>query len=135
MHKLKSRSNIFRFRFAAFLLCVKCVMLPITFGVLIHALFSNNDNNAAMTGVLLVLLTALVAALQWIAAARTGCPLCMAPVLARKACRTHRNARTALGSHRLRVALAILFKNSFQCPYCHEPTALAVRERNPTPPP
>ena len=29
-----------------------------------------------------------------------------------------------MGSHRLRVALAILFKNRFRCPYCNETTAL-----------
>ena len=29
----------------------------------------------------------------------------------------------------LRVALAILFKGSFRCPYCNEPTAMEVRDR------
>ena len=32
-----------------------------------------------------------------------------------------------MGSHRLRVALAILFKNQFRCPYCNESTALELR--------
>ena len=51
----------------------------------------------------------------------------MTPVLAKKDCTKHRHARTFLGSHRLRVALAILFRNSFRCPYCNESTILEVR--------
>jgi len=35
--------------------------------------------------------------------------------------------RSVMGSHRLRVALAILFKNQFRCPYCNESTALELR--------
>ena len=31
------------------------------------------------------------------------------------------------GSHRLRVALAILCKNQFRCPYCNESTRMEVR--------
>jgi hypothetical protein len=53
----------------------------------------------------------------------------MTPVLAKKRCAKHRRARTFLGSHRLRVAMAVIFTKSFRCPYCHESTALEVRER------
>ena len=67
---------------------------------------------------------------QCILATRALCPLCMTPVLASKACSKHRNARTLMGSHRLRVAVAVLFKGSFTCPYCHESSVLEVRERN-----
>ena len=33
-----------------------------------------------------------------------------------------------MGSHRLRVALAILFRNRFRCPYCNESTALEIQQ-------
>ena len=56
-------------------------------------------------------------------------PLVLTPVLASKDCAKHRRARTFLGSHRLRVALSILFKNTFRCPYCWEKSAMTVRSR------
>jgi hypothetical protein len=82
-----------------------------------------------MIGMGVAALAVLVVIYQWIISSRTNCPLCMTPVLAAKKCAKHHHARTFLGSHRLRVALAILFKNCFRCPYCHEPTVLEVRER------
>ena len=129
MHRLKSTSLIRRFRLAAFLLCAKCVLVPVTGGVLIQSTITS-DQKLTIIGIGLIALTALTTIMQWLVAARTSCPLCMTPVLAAKKCATNRRARTFLGSHRLRVALAVLFRNSFLCPYCHEPTALEVRDRN-----
>ena len=83
-----------------------------------------------MTGCTLAGLTVLTAILQWLIATRTGCPLCMTPVLAKKQCVTHRNARPFLGSSRLKVALTILFKRTFRCPYCGELTAIKASHRN-----
>ena len=36
-----------------------------------------------------------------------------------------------MGSHRLRVALRILFRGSFVCPYCNEPTSIEARPKRP----
>jgi hypothetical protein len=126
MHRLRSKSAIHRFRFAAVLLCAKCLLVPITAILLLYSVFIN-DRELILIGMGLILLIALVVILQWLIAARTGCPLCLTPVLAKKGCMKHRHARSVLGSHRLRVAIAILFKNSFRCPYCNEPTVLEVR--------
>ena len=49
--------------------------------------------------------------------------------LAHKACVMHRNTRRLFGSYRLRVAMAVVFLGWFRCPYCGEPTAIAVRHR------
>ena len=130
MHRLKSRFTIYRFRFAALLLCAKLALLPVTSAVMLWAIITR-DHPLALLGAELIAVMVFVAILQWIVAARTSCPLCMTPVLARKHCVTHRHAHTLLGSHRLRVALAILFKNSFRCPYCHEPTEMKVRVNKP----
>jgi putative copper export protein len=129
MHRLRSRSTIHRLRFAALLICAKCVMIPVS-GVLLAYSIVVHDDELTMIAMGLVLLTMVVVFLQWLVAARTACPLCLTPVLAKKDCMKHRHARSFLGSHRLRVALAILFKNSFRCPYCHEPTILEVRNRS-----
>jgi hypothetical protein len=129
MHRLRTKSAIFRFRLAALFLCLKCVLLPISLGILMYALIIA-DHQVIWGGVGLLLSTCGITFMQWIFAARTNCPLCMTPVLAIKDCSKHRHAKTFLGSHRLRVALAVLLKNSFHCPYCHEPTAIEVRERS-----
>ena len=107
---------------------MKCLMTPVVAGMLIYSVMTD-DLNLTKISVGLVILTVLVAMLQWLLAARTRCPLCMTPVLAATGCSKHRSARKFMGSHRLRVAVAILFKDSFLCPYCHEPSAMEVRTR------
>lgn len=87
------------------------------------------DRELTELAIALGVLAMLVTFIQWIIAQRARCPLCLTPVLAVKGCAKHRSARTFIGSYRLRVALAILFKDRFHCPYCHEPTAMEVRNR------
>lgn len=129
MHRLHSKGAITRMRFAAFLLCVKCVIFPAAATTLIYALLFQEEL-LLMIAAGTFLLGGLVVIAQWIISQRTQCPLCMTPVLAKKGCTKHRSARSFLGSHRLRVALAILLKGSFRCPYCNEPTLLEVRDRS-----
>jgi hypothetical protein len=128
MHRLRSRSAIHRFRSAALLVVAKCVFWPIAAILLVYAVLVH-DNELIIAAMGAVFLTVVVTVLQWVIALRTNCPLCMTPVLANKSCTKHRHARSFLGSHRLRVALSIMFTNTFRCPFCHEPTALEVRER------
>ena len=129
MHRLKSKLTIYRFRFAALLFCAKHILFPVTCVIMAWAIMMR-DHRIARLGLLSISLMVLVVILQWIVAARASCPLCMTAVLARKHCRTHRHARTLLGSYRLRVALSIVFKNTFCCQYCCESTALEVRQKS-----
>src|SRR6478609_5386917 len=130
MHRFQSQSTITRFRFSAVLICLKYLLIPATVGTLVYSLATNNQR-LTYIAIAMGAGTLLMTGLQWARAARTPCPLCMTPVLANKRCSKHRNAKTVLGSHRLRVALAIIFRGSFMCPYCHEPSAMQVRNRNP----
>ena len=129
MHRLRSKSALTRFRISSVLLCLKLILFPVVVGLLIYSLTLGNH---ALTKVALILfgVAVLLSILQWITAARTTCPLCMTPVLARKECARHRKARSFLGNFRLRVALAILFRNKFRCPYCNEITEMQVRDRS-----
>ena len=129
MHRFQSKSTITRLRFAAGLVCLKWVMTPLVAGVLAYSMWIH-DRSLTIGGLGLGVATLVVVCLQWIVASRTRCPLCMTPVLASKRCAKHRNAKRFLGSHRLRVALAVIFRGSFTCPYCHEPSTLEVRERH-----
>ena len=126
MHRPRSTSAILRFRFAAFLLVGNCLFALVAVSLLVRSLMTQ-DFQWTMIGSGLVALILLLVIAQWIAAARTRCPLCCTPVLAPMRCAKHRRARMILGSHRLRVALAILFKNHFRCPFCNEVTGLEVR--------
>ena len=126
MHRCRSKTAIHRLRFTAFLFLAKCLLIPFSAGLLMYAV-GIGDHELIYISAGTTLLTVLIAILQWTLAARTHCPLCMTAVLAKRGCAKHRNARRVAGSHRLRVSAAVLFTNSFRCPYCNEPSVLEVR--------
>ena len=128
MHRLGSQSSVFRFRLAALLLCSRCILAPGSVFLLVYSMYIG-DQKLALIGVGLGVLTLLVVLVQLLISARARCPLCLTPVLANKQCAKHRNAKKFLGSHRLRVAMGVLFKGSFLCPYCHEPTSVEARPK------
>ncbi|MES2920848.1 MAG: hypothetical protein V4819_04850 [Verrucomicrobiota bacterium] len=130
MHRFPSKSTISRFKFVAFLLCFRCVAVPAVVGMLVYS-FIEGDQDLTIIALGLGLACVLMSIIQWLLAARTRCPLCLTPVLASNGCSKHRHARTLFGSYRLRAAIAILFRNSFLCPYCHEPSVMEVRSRQP----
>lgn len=123
MHHLRSASAVVRFRLAALLWFGICLLAPLAAGLLLQSLLTDNFG-LTLAGSGLAILSLGLFIPQWAAGSRTDCPLCWTPVLAPKACMKHHRAKTVLGSHRLRVALAILLKNKFRCPYCNESTAL-----------
>lgn len=127
MHHLRSSSVVVRFRFAALLWFVICLLVPVAVGLLLGSMWTN-DFDLSMAGSCMALLGLGLVIPQWVAGSHTDCPLCWTPVLAPKSCVKHRRARSFMGSHRLRVALAIFFKNQFRCPYCNESTTLAQRD-------
>ena len=127
MHHLRSFSTVARFRLAALLWVVIFLFVPVAVGLLLESLWTS-DFELTLAGSGLALLSLGLVIPQWAAGSGTGCPLCWTPVLAPKSCVKHRRARSFMGSHRLRVALAILFKNQFCCPYCNESTTLDLRD-------
>ncbi len=135
MHHPHTLSAVRHYRLAALMLLSNRLLAPAAAGLLLFSLMTAN-HQWTMIGSGLVFLSMVFVPAQWIAASRTGCPLCLTPVLAPKTCMKHRRARSFLGSHRLRVAFTILFRNRFRCPYCNESTGLELRETiHRTPPP
>jgi hypothetical protein len=128
MHQFRSKSTILRFKAASLLLCLRCLLAPLASITLLYAVFQD-DRKLAHVGIGLGVAAVVSTLSQWILAARARCPLCQTPVLASKDCAKHRRARSFLGSYRLRVALSILFKGTFHCPYCSEKSAMTVRRR------
>ena len=129
MHRFHSKSIIRRIRFAAFLLCLKYILPAASVSLLVWSILVN-DRQMTMSAITVGGVAIFIVVTQCILATRALCPLCMTPVLASKTCSKHRNAKSLLGSHRLRVAVSILCKGSFTCPYCHESSVLEVRDRN-----
>ena len=126
MHQFRSRSTILRFKAASLLLCSSCLLAPLASVTFLYAVLQD-ERKLAYIGIGMGIAAVISRISQWILAARARCPLCLTPVLASKDCAKHRRARTFMGSHRLRVALSILFKNTFHCPYCSEKSAMTVR--------
>lgn len=128
MHRFPNKQVVTRFRLAALLYCARCLMVPTISALFVYSLVLD-DVELTRLGMELLAVTILLSIVQWLLAVRTRCPLCLTPVLAASGCAKHRSARPLLGSHRLRVATGILFRDSFLCPFCHEPAAMEVRLR------
>jgi hypothetical protein len=127
MHRPRHAQVIVKLQLAALLLCLNRLLIPAAVVMAIMAVLSGEAGHSkialALGGSALVL-----AVLQWIFASGGKCPLCTMPVLSKKGCSKHRNARCVAGSHRMPVAFGVLFKGHFRCPYCNEPTLLELRE-------
>ena len=113
-------------RIAALMLCIKRLAIAVAIVILLVSAFMG-DPRLSITGIALLGATLLFTLIQWMFASAAKCPLCMMPVLSRRGCSRHRHAKSLLGSQRLRVALSILLKGSFRCPYCNEPTVLRLK--------
>jgi len=135
MHRPRSQSAIYRFRIVALLWFVGFLLFPIGGGLFVYS-FIETDNILTWIAIILIILAGIMLIAQLLISSRTYCPLCMVPVMANLSCAKNRHARKLFGSYRTYVAGEILFRNSFRCPYCNEPTALQVRSkpRNPTHP-
>jgi len=143
MHKLSSSFVLRRFQIGAFLFIAIHVIVGV--GVVLlgrglahhsmiwHHFLENHqeprilDEWELWTGLGLLATSLLLFFVQRLMAGRAKCPLCLTPPLVHKSCQKNREARTFLGSYRLRVALSVLLLRRFTCPYCGEPTRCEVR--------
>ena len=101
--------------------------LTATVCLLVYALLSD-QRTLALIGLGGIVSTLFLFILYKIFASSAHCPLCRAPVLGGTRAQVHRYAKRSFGSHRLRVARDIIFKNSFVCPYCNESTRCIVKD-------
>lgn len=129
MHRLPTTSILWRFRVASLLIILKIVcLLPafvlLGYGVLIRDIVWISYAGGVF-GLLLLLLIC-----NMLLTSRLRCPLCMVPPLQNRGCSKHRNVQRILGSHRLHVALSILGRGYFSCPYCGEKTVMEARIKN-----
>lgn len=128
MHKLPSLDTLRRFRVASLLILLMFVTLPAAVGFAVAGVLLEEKRwfvfAGASVGIVLLCL-----AVNFVLGSRLRCPLCMVPPMQNRGCSKHRTAARMLGSYRLKVAHSIVFKGSFRCPYCGEPTTMQVRQR------
>ena len=128
MHRPRHAHTIFNAQMAALLLCLNRVLIVATLILWVASALTSNVT-WSVWGLILAGVAVVIAIAQWMFASSAKCPLCMMPVLSRKGCSKHRHARSFAGSHRFPVALGVLFKGRFRCPYCNEPTLLELKGR------
>jgi hypothetical protein len=127
MHRPRHAQVILKLKLAALLLCVNRLLI---LAAIVTAIMSVMSGEVRYSKIALVAgaSAGVLTVLQWIFASGGKCPLCTMPVLSRRGCSRHRNARCVAGSHRMPVAFGVLFRGHFRCPYCNEPTLLALRD-------
>lgn len=134
MHKIRHLHTLVAMRVASGLLLLSCLLCVSAITVAIYSLY---EINRPLLLVSLGLLGGfLVTALGYrYYASSSRCSLCMGPVLLSRQCSRSKKAQRSFGSYRLRVARDIIFKNSFCCPYCGEPTKCEVKKAPASPTP
>jgi len=126
MHAFRSKSDVLRFNLSAWLLISLWFLLPASMLLLLGACltFSSVWINCALTAVM----ASGSLALTWLFMAyRARCPLCIARPLFPNSCSLHRRAPVWLGSHRLPVAVSVVLRGQFRCPFCGETTAMLAK--------
>ena len=127
MHRLPSTHIINKFRIASFLVVMKFLTIPVALWFFLSGVFVAHDRFLWAGLAFLAYFACKV--MHFLISSRLRCPLCMMPPLSSRGCARHRSASRVFGSYKLAVAGSILFKDSFRCPYCGEPTMMAVRKR------
>jgi hypothetical protein len=126
MMLLPSRFAVLRYKLAGLGWILLWLLIPCALGVGSYTLLMM-DSVVASLALKLIGLAALVFLIHWIFSLRAKCPRCLAGPFRRQGCSRHGSSRSLLGSHRLRVAVSVLFRNHFRCPWCGELTAMKAR--------
>jgi hypothetical protein len=128
MHRLPSRSVLWRYRIASFLLIFKMLGLLVGIGLLGYGFWMHDVYWITLSGVCFGVLFVLLI-LNFIITIRLRCPLCLVQPFLNRGCSKHRDVKRIFGSHKLLVATTILTLGHFTCPYCGEQTAMVLRRR------
>jgi hypothetical protein len=126
MHHPRHLRGIWSFRAAAVLFLFKCVLFAAGLAYMLMAACAQNFA-WVLIGMILIGLSLLSEVIQLFCFAGAKCPLCMMSPLGRHGCAKHKRAIRLLGSHRLPVALSVLFLGRLRCPYCNEPIKLTLK--------
>ncbi len=128
MHRLSSYQVLRRFRIVSLLLLLMFLSLPVAFGLLGYGVFSKDIELMRLAAMVLGL-GIFLKMMIYIMSGRLKCPLCLGAPFRNLGCTRHKTAEKLLGSYQAEVAISVLFRDKFRCPYCGERTVMQVRER------
>lgn len=128
MHRLPSQSSLIDYRLSSLILVLRWLCLLVVLGLMGWGLVTY-DRELFRFGAIAFGAWFILLVLGFIISAKLKCPLCMMPPFLNRGCSKHSTAGKIFGSHPLKVAQTILLKGYFRCPYCGEPTEMAVRPR------
>lgn len=134
MHYLKQRSLARAFWRSSFAYLLAFMSLFVTAGVVVYTYLQRSDENLQLL-VIAIIVSLFLWILQWFTADNCKCQLCQADVMRSSQCSHHKTAKKFLGSYRLRIAIAVLFKRMFRCAYCGAQFQLRVPPDCPPTPP
>lgn len=127
MHHIQSKFRANAFRRASTVFILAYLSLFVAAGSTIYIIVEEPEGQLALYGSILGT-TLLLWILALIISGTCRCQLCQASTMRSLKCSHHTRAKRLLGSYRLRIAVAILFKGSFRCSYCGEAFNLKPKE-------
>lgn len=130
MHRLPSKSVIWRYRLASILVVITFLLFSVFLGYMAYGVWQRDLEWIIVSGWIFAV-GLLVLLLNLIISSRLNCPLCLVQPLLNRGCSKHRNVKRIFGSHKLKVASSILISGHFACPYCGEKTVMKTRAQNP----
>jgi hypothetical protein len=129
MHCLPNQTVVKRFRATAFLIILKWLLVPGSLALFAYALLlSRRDLGNLSIG--LFGFAGFVSISHLMMGARARCPLCLVSSFSHIQVSKSTRAKHFLGSYRLFVALGVIFKRCFHCPYCGKDVAIKTHRRN-----
>lgn len=126
---LPSRFAVLRYKLSALGCILLLIVFPCAVGMGCYTMFVMEAAPASIA-LKLIGLAAILFLVHWILSLHARCPRCLTGSFTRRSFSRHGSARSLLGSHRLRVAVSVVFRNHFQCPYCGELTATKARQKS-----
>ena len=121
MHRQSSTRALKLLRFGALHFLFNFLLLP-TAVVLMMIWLVLGNREWLLIGSITVAVLILSVIMFFLIHRMWQCPLCMGRIWIRQGCRRHQKAVTAFGmSCRLGVALSVVKKQSYRCPYCGDP--------------
>lgn len=120
MHHQRSKYALRQLQIGACHVMLHILLGAVAFGSLAYTAF-RHDERGVYISLGLVALWVVSCLVFFFKASGTRCSLCMTPLWVGRKCQKHRNAKPAFGvSYRLELAISLLFKDRYRCPYCGE---------------
>lgn len=119
MHHLRHRGMVRSLKLSSLFFVLRTISAITFFGLLIfYFVFEIEMRYEVILAP--ISLTALFSIFNLVSATKCRCQLCQASMMLPLRCTKNSKARPFFGSYRLRIALGVLFKDSYRCTACGE---------------